>query len=146
VQDRTHVWFRNLSSVSENIASELAETHALTVRQHSCFNFWEIGWVGKCKVLWTPPQCCPYFLKIRAVQIRRLSEIWGLHPTHIIDMIYWSNRLLARLWTLHNMAMQRLNARQFVAMVVGSCVMINLTFIARLYAWRRICVCVCLCL
>jgi hypothetical protein len=38
VQVKTHVWFRNLSSVSENITSELAETHTLTGKQRCCFN------------------------------------------------------------------------------------------------------------
>lgn len=30
----THVWFRNLNSLSGNVTSELAETHALTVGRH----------------------------------------------------------------------------------------------------------------
>jgi hypothetical protein len=32
------VWFRNLSSVSENIRPELVETHKLIAKQHGCFN------------------------------------------------------------------------------------------------------------
>jgi hypothetical protein len=38
VQVETHSSFRNLTSISENITSELAETHTLAVKQHCCFN------------------------------------------------------------------------------------------------------------
>jgi hypothetical protein len=34
VQAKIHVSFRNLGFVTENITSELAETHTLMVRQH----------------------------------------------------------------------------------------------------------------
>jgi hypothetical protein len=34
---KTLLWSRNLSSESENIRSELAETRTLTVKQHCCF-------------------------------------------------------------------------------------------------------------
>jgi hypothetical protein len=37
VQVKACLWFRNLNSVSENITSELAETHALTVNPHRRF-------------------------------------------------------------------------------------------------------------
>jgi hypothetical protein len=33
---KTHVWFRNFNSVSENVSSELAETRTRTVRQYHC--------------------------------------------------------------------------------------------------------------
>jgi hypothetical protein len=36
VQSKSDAWFRNLSSVSENVTSKLAETHTEAVRQHSC--------------------------------------------------------------------------------------------------------------
>jgi hypothetical protein len=38
MQFNTQMWFRNLSSVSENITLDLAETHTLTVKQQCCLN------------------------------------------------------------------------------------------------------------
>jgi hypothetical protein len=38
VQVTTHAWFRNLSSISENVTSELAGTHTLTLKQYRCFS------------------------------------------------------------------------------------------------------------
>jgi hypothetical protein len=38
VQVTTHVLFRNLSSVSKNIASGLEVTRTLATKQHCCFN------------------------------------------------------------------------------------------------------------
>jgi hypothetical protein len=35
---QTHVWFRNLSFVSENITSQLTETHTVALKQHCCFS------------------------------------------------------------------------------------------------------------
>jgi hypothetical protein len=43
VQVKTQVCFRNLSSVSESIASELAETRTLTVRRHGYFSGWSVA-------------------------------------------------------------------------------------------------------
>jgi hypothetical protein len=43
VQVKTHVWFLNLIFVSENITSELAETHTLTVKQLCCLNVQSIA-------------------------------------------------------------------------------------------------------
>jgi hypothetical protein len=66
MQVKTHVRFRNLNSVSENITSELAEKHTLTVKQHGCFNVRSTAAEKldrKRKVLWPSPQCCPYFPK-----------------------------------------------------------------------------------
>jgi hypothetical protein len=38
VQIKIQAWFRNHRPVSESTASELAETHTLTVRQHGYFS------------------------------------------------------------------------------------------------------------
>jgi hypothetical protein len=43
VQFNAHIWFLNLSSVSENVTSELAETHTLTVKQLCCLNVQSIA-------------------------------------------------------------------------------------------------------
>jgi hypothetical protein len=56
MQVKIHVWFRNLSSLSENITSEMAETHKLTARQHGCFNVQSV--TPEKSVVWPSPQCC----------------------------------------------------------------------------------------
>jgi hypothetical protein len=61
-----------LSSLSENITSELAETHTLTVRPHCCLDVHSAAaekLVGQevCGSLSTP-KCCSYFLNNHAIR------------------------------------------------------------------------------
>jgi hypothetical protein len=77
--------FRNPSSVSENITSELAETHTLTVRQHCCFNVQSTPAEKLVGQEVSDPEATiaamPLLPKKNAVyEIRRLSEIWCLYP------------------------------------------------------------------
>lgn len=69
---KNHVQFGNRSSVKENITLELAGIQTLatkpTAAPMSSLPLLRNWSDRKYKVLWPPPQCCPYFLKKHAIR------------------------------------------------------------------------------
>jgi hypothetical protein len=81
------------------MTSELVETHwreGIIVASTSNLPLLRNWCGGKCKVLWPPSQCCPYFLKSHAIR----NGMVTLHYPFYISLCEKAilNRVYAALW------------------------------------------------